>query len=92
MQVHLFISGFVQGVGYRNFVKKEARKRKLVGWVKNLVDGRVEAVVYGPKEKIEELIPLCKKGPFLAEVESVDAVWEENLHPFTSFDVVREKL
>lgn len=87
MQAHLYVSGFVQGVGYRQFVKQNARKLGLIGWVKNLPDRKVEALIQGPKEKVEELIKLCEKGPFLAEVEDVDIIWEEEKENFTSFDI-----
>lgn len=87
MQAHLYVSGFVQGVGYRQFVKQNARKLGLTGWVKNLPDRKVEALIQGPKEKVEELIKLCEKGPFLAEVEDVDIIWEEEKENFTSFDI-----
>ena len=50
---HIFISGFVQGVGFRQFIKINADKLKLKGWVRNLSDGRVEAMLQGSKEKIE---------------------------------------
>jgi acylphosphatase len=73
---HVFISGFVQGVGYRQFVKKHAEELGLTGWVKNLPDGRVEAVFQGEKKLIEQLIEFCKKGPFMAEVEDVEVGWK----------------
>lgn len=72
------ISGFVQGVGYRAFVKKHATELGLTGWVKNLPDGRVEALFQGDKKVIEQIIELCKKGPFMAEVANVAVEWEEN--------------
>lgn len=89
MQAHIFISGFVQGVGYRQFVKRTARKLGLTGWVKNLPDGRVETLLQGAKEAIEEIITLCKKGSFISEVESVDVVWEEENEKFTTFEILR---
>lgn len=84
-QVHLLISGFVQGVGYRQFVRKEATKRGLFGWVKNLSNGKVEAVVQGKKEIIEELIEMCRKGPFLSEIKDIEITWEEVDVPFSEF-------
>ena len=77
MQAHFFISGFVQGIGYRQFVKSNARKLGLNGWVRNLSDGRVEAIAQGDKEKIEELITLCKTGPMMAEIKEVEIKWEK---------------
>ena len=87
MLAHIFISGFVQGVGFRQFIKINADKLKLKGWVRNLSDGRVEAMLQGSKEKIEEIISLCKKGPFLAEVENVEVVWKETKEKLEGFEV-----
>lgn len=78
MVAHIFISGFVQGVGYRRFVRHHGLKLGLTGWVKNLPDNRVEAIFSGPKEKIEKIIEICKKGPFLSEVRDVQAVWDDS--------------
>lgn len=87
-QVHVYIFGFVQGVGYRQFVKRQAKKVGLFGWVRNIPDKRVEAVLQGEKEKIEQLIALCRKGPFLSEVENVEVVWEESTEEYKDFSVV----
>jgi acylphosphatase len=76
-QVHAFISGIVQGVSFRNFIKINARKLGITGWVRNTEDGGVEAVFCGDKEKIEQMISLCKKGPMLAEVTHVGFDWED---------------
>lgn len=86
-RAHIFISGFVQGVGFRQFVKKEAIRLGLTGWVKNTSNGRVEALVEGSEEKIKEMIRLCKKGPFLAEVEDVQTEWEETDENYSYFEV-----
>ena len=71
MTKHLFISGRVQGVGFRYFTQKNASALGLKGWVKNLPDGRVEAMVSGSSEKVDELIKKCKDGPPSAYVEDM---------------------
>lgn len=76
-QAHVFISGFVQGVGFRAFIKRQAQRLGLTGFVKNLKDGRVESVLQGEKENIDEMIQLCNHGPMLSEVEEVVVEWEE---------------
>ena len=89
MIAHVFISGFVQGVGFRQFTKRSAGKIGLTGWAKNLSDNRVEAVFQGSKEQIEKIIALCKKGPFLAEVRDVMVEWEDRLgETFKTFEVL----
>lgn len=77
MQARIYILGFVHGVGFRRFVKKNAVSLGLLGYVKNLPDGRVEAVVNGSKEKIEELIKAIEKGTFFSDVKSVQVEWEK---------------
>lgn len=76
-QAHVFISGRVQAVGYRYFVKQSARKFGITGWVRNTENGGVEAVFQGDEKVIEQLIELCKKGPFMADVKNVELDWEE---------------
>ena len=76
-QVHVFISGIVQGVSFRYFVKTNACLLGLTGWVRNTEDGGVEAVFCGEQKKIEEMIELLKKGPMLAEVKHVGFDWED---------------
>jgi len=87
MTAHVFISGFVQGVGYRRFIKGEAGKLGLTGWVKNLPDNRVEATFQGSKEQIEKIITICEKGPFLSEVKDVNVIWEESKEDFKIFEI-----
>jgi acylphosphatase len=76
-QAHVFISGNVQGVSFRYFIKTNAQKLGLTGWVQNTEDGGVEAVFTGEKEKIEEMIALCRKGPMLSEVKHLGFEWED---------------
>lgn len=88
MTARVFVSGFVQGVGYRQFVKQSAKQIGLTGWVKNLPDNRVEAVFAGSKEQIEKMISLCQKGPFLSEVKDMQASFEDIKIIYNSFDII----
>lgn len=96
MQAHVCISGFVQGVGYRQFLRHSARQNSVSGWVKNLPDGRVEAILQGSrsqssgqaKKAIERVINACRKGPFLSEVENVEVVWEDKEEEYTEFMIL----
>ena len=86
-RAHLYISGRVQGVFYRAHMRDEARRRGLTGWVKNLPDGRVEAVVEGEEEKIQELIDWAHLGPPAARVDDVEVHWEEPREEFDDFEI-----
>ena len=88
MQAHIFIKGFVQGIGFRGFVRSHGRKLGLTGWVQNDPDGRVEVLAQGPKDKLQILINLCEKGPFLSEVKSVEVSWQEKEENFASFEIL----
>lgn len=69
----VFVSGRVQGVGYRDWVVRQARQRQVTGWVRNRRDGRVEMLVSGEDEAVGALIDACREGPPLARVEQVEA-------------------
>jgi acylphosphatase len=88
MQARIFILGFVQGVGFRAYVRKNARNLKLKGYVKNLPDQRVETLVQGSKEDIQKLITICEKGTFFSEVKSVQIEWEEIGEKYQSFEII----
>ena len=70
---HYLISGRVQGVGYRNFVIRCADGLDLVGWVRNISDGRVEAVAGGEEAKLAEFEKELKRGPALSRVTTIKA-------------------
>ena len=89
MTAHIFVSGFVQGVGYRQFAKRNAIKLGLTGWVKNLPDNRVKAVFQGSKEQIDKILSICEKGPFLSEVKNVEISFENSKEYFDSFEIMR---
>lgn len=87
IRAHIFIEGLVQGVGYRFWCAREAEKFKLVGWVRNLSDGRVEAVFEGSKENVEKIMERCKKGPPFSKVTHVDVSFEKATGEFAIFDI-----
>ncbi|MDN5328158.1 MAG: acylphosphatase [Candidatus Woesearchaeota archaeon] len=66
------IFGYVQGVGFRWFIYKNAKELNLKGYVKNLNDGTVQAVICGNKDNVEKLIELCYKGPSYALVNGIN--------------------
>jgi acylphosphatase len=88
MTAHVFVSGFVQGVGFRRFVRHHAKKLGLTGWVTNIPDNRVEAIFEGTKEQIERMIAICKKGSFLSEVKDVSVNFDDSKKHFDSFEIV----
>jgi acylphosphatase len=89
IRFHLLISGRVQGVLFRHSARAKALELGLTGFAKNLLDGKVEIVVEGPKEKVEEFLKWAKEGPFLARVDNVQQAREEYTGEFQDF-VARE--
>jgi acylphosphatase len=75
----------VQGVFFRYETKAMALKLGVNGWVRNLPNGQVEALVEGEKEKVEKLIEFCRRGPPGAHVTQVDVKWESPTGEFKSF-------
>ncbi len=94
IQAHLFIKGYVQGVGYRQFVKQEAKKRGLTGFVQNLPNGDVEAVLQSSKEseqeareQLLECVEKLRTGHFLAEVKDIAIRFEEATKVYPDFTI-----
>jgi acylphosphatase len=82
------VSGRVQGVGFREFVRHEAATRGICGYVRNSDDGRrVEVVAEGADEAIDELAQALQSGPRFAVVDNVDAQYSEASHGFAKFSV-----
>jgi len=71
-RAHVFVSGKVQGVFYRDGTRQEAQRRGVGGWVRNLRDGRVEAVFEGPGEAVDAMVAWCRVGPPLSRPTYVD--------------------
>lgn len=76
-RAHVYVSGKVQGVMFRATTRDEARKQDVDGWVKNLADGRVEAVFEGSEDAVEEMIEFCHEGSPVARVDDVEVGYEE---------------
>ncbi len=86
-RLHIFVEGIVQGVFFRASTKEESCKLGLTGWVKNCPNGHVEAIFEGDKDKIEQAIEWCKKGPPGAVVRNVETVWEQATGDYDSFTI-----
>lgn len=87
VRAHMLISGRVQGVFFRSETQDEARRYGLTGWVRNLPDGRVEAVFEGEKDKVDVLIEFCRRGPPGARVTRVEVTWSDYTGEFKSFSI-----
>ena len=69
--LHLQILGRVQGVGFRESMRREAERRGVTGWVRNCVNGSVEAVLQGEEEAVNTLLAWARTGPSLARVDHI---------------------
>ena len=76
-RVRVFISGDVQGVGFRWYCREQAMEGGVAGSVRNLPDGRVEAVFQGEAEAVDGIVAWCREGPNWARVSAVEARDEE---------------
>lgn len=86
-RAHVYVSGRVQGVFFRATTRDEAHKREVTGWVKNLPDGRVEAVFEGKEDDVQEMVDFCHEGSGPAQVSDVEVEWKEYQGEFSSFEV-----
>jgi acylphosphatase len=77
VRAHVLIDGRVQGVNFRLYTREHARSGGVEGWVRNLDDGRVEAVFEGQREAVQRVVSWCYGGPSHARVEKVEVAWEQ---------------
>ena len=87
IQIHVLISGIVQGVFFRAETKKTALENNVTGWVQNLDNGNVEAVFEGTKEDVDEVIQWCHKGSDPAFVTNVATKEQSPLSNFDKFEI-----
>jgi acylphosphatase len=87
VRAEILVNGLVQGVGYRYFVLREAKRLDLNGFSENLFTGEVLTVVEGDRAMIEDLISKLKVGPIHAAVKNCRVNWQEMLNEFTTFEI-----
>lgn len=88
MSAHIFVMGFIQGVGFRRYIKKKALSLGLKGWIKNLPDGRVEILAQGSKEDIAKLIKIAEKGNIFSFIKGVVVDWQKDEENFSDFEIL----
>lgn len=86
-RAHVFVSGRVQGVYFRQNTKQVASRQRVTGWVRNLPDGRVEAVFEGSEMDVNEVIEWCHVGPPKAYVQDVGVKFGKYTGKFADFNV-----
>lgn len=85
--IHCRVSGVVQGVFFRASAREQARSLGLVGWVRNLPDGRVEVLACGEESRLEAMLDWLREGPPHANVSGVDFEWQEPDSDYVDFEV-----
>ena len=88
VRAHVTIGGRVQGVNFRASARERARSAGVEGWVRNLDDGRVEAVFEGPNAAVKRMVSWCYSGPAPARVDRVDVKWEQPTGQDADFRIV----
>ena len=86
-ELHAYVNGWVQGVGYRYFVINNALALGLRGYVRNLSDGSVEVLAQGTRPKLERLLTLLQRGPSAAEVNEIRTDWGPPTEHLSGFHV-----
>ncbi len=88
-RVRILIIGLVQGVFFRREITDLARRLRITGWVRNLPDGKVEALAEGERARLDELIRFCHVGPRGAVVRRVEVEWSDYLGEFRGFRITK---
>lgn len=85
--VRLYITGTVQGIFFRQFIKDNAERYNLRGFVRNLEDGRIEVFIEGDIENVDKMTEVCRKGPKHSQIKKVD-IKEEKFQEFKEFKIL----
>jgi len=85
--LRLYITGTVQGVFFREFVKSDAEKHNVKGFVRNLEDGRIEIFLEGDNTNVDRVVELCKRGPKHSQIKKVE-IKEEKFQDFKTFKIL----
>lgn len=89
VRAHVIVSGRVQGVLFRWETLRRARSLGICGWVRNLPDGRVEALLEGEEKNVNKLLDWMRVGPEMAVVKSLEVDWQPYKGDFSNFRIVR---
>ena len=87
-RLHIIVTGTVTGVGFRWWLKMEAEKRNIHGFVKNRTEDEVEALLLGHEKDVEDVVKLCRKGPASSKVESIKIEDYQQEYFKKSFDIL----
>jgi acylphosphatase len=87
IRAHLFVSGRVQGVSFRWYTQRKAQELGLVGWVRNLWDGRVEVVLEGEEKTVQQMVNWCHVGAPSAQVDQIEASYQDPTGEFKRFRI-----
>lgn len=85
--VRLYITGIVQGVFFRMFVKENAERYNVKGFVRNLDDGRIEVFLEGDTNNVDKMVELCKKGPKHSQIKNVE-IKDEKFQGLKTFKIL----
>ncbi|MGQ9781024.1 MAG: acylphosphatase [Nitrososphaeria archaeon] len=88
LRVRVVVSGLVQGVFFRASMRRKAQELGVHGWVRNLRDGRVQALLEGDESSVRRLMKWCEIGPPGAEVRKVEVVYEEYVGEYEDFKII----
>lgn len=86
-RVHVYVTGIVQGVSFRYYTLQEAVRCGVSGWVRNVPDGRVEAVIEGEDAAVDRMLAWCREGPRVARVDHVEVLSEAPTGEFQGFRI-----
>ncbi len=89
-RAHVFVTGKVQGVYFRLSTQNIAKSHRVTGWIRNLSDGRVEAVFEGEGSEVKKLVDYCRKGPKGAAVTDISVEWKPSKDEFTTFAITED--
>ncbi len=87
VRAHAIVSGRVQGVCFRMETEREATRLNVCGWVRNRLDGTVEAVFEGDPKDVDRILAWCREGPPLSAVDDVKVQWETYSGKYTGFEI-----
>ena len=86
-RAHILVTGIVQGVSFRYYTLQEAMRCGVTGWVRNLPDGRVEAVIEGDEAAVDRMLAWCGIGPRSARVDHLEVLPETSTGEFQGFRI-----